>query len=87
MKTKKGGEKGSVALVQNVKQFRCVFQNGEPPKVRSILRKGTNSLETKEAGSLCARCSTVRNNSVEKPSLGVLQPTHPHERNFFVPNF
>ena len=41
---KKGGGRGSVTLFKNAKQLGCLFQDVQPPKSKSILRKSTGSL-------------------------------------------
>ena len=41
-RTNKGVEKAPVALVRNVKRLGCVFQDVEPPKSKSILRRAQN---------------------------------------------
>ena len=48
-KPKKSGGKGSVALLKNSRQSGCVFQDSEPPKSKSILRKSTKSLGSKRS--------------------------------------
>ena len=40
---KKGGGKDSVALSKNATQLDCVVQDVEPPKLKAIFRKGTDS--------------------------------------------
>ena len=40
-KPKKGGDKNAVAVLFDVRQLGCVFQNTEPPESLSILRKST----------------------------------------------
>ena len=43
-KQKKGGDKNAVAVLKDVRQLGCVFQDTEPPESLSILRKGTQIL-------------------------------------------
>ena len=69
-----------MALVRNVKQLGCVFQDVEPPKVRLILRKGTNSLRPTRRVQFAPDALQSRKNSGEKKP-------HPHERSFFVSTF
>ena len=38
-KSKKNGDKSAVAILKNTRQLGCVFQDVEPPKSSSILRK------------------------------------------------
>ena len=68
-----------MALVRRVQQFGCVFQDAGPPK---HLRKGTNSLRRKKHIQFAPEASQSANILERKPSLGVIQPTHPHERSF-----
>ena len=83
---KKSDGKGKVARARAVKQLVCVFQNAEPPKVKSMLRKGTNLLRPRRRVRFTPdvlQPAEIR----EKPPLGVFQPTHPRERSFFAPKF
>ena len=43
-KPKNGGDKSAVAVVKDVRQLGCVFQDTEPPESWSNLRKGTKVL-------------------------------------------
>ena len=38
-RSKKNGDKSAVAVLKNTRQLGCVFQDMEPPKSSSILRK------------------------------------------------
>ena len=86
-KAKKGGRKGSVAVVRIVMQLECEFQDAAPPKVKSILRTGTNSWRPRRRLRLTSKALQSGKKRECQPSLGVIQPTHPHERNFFAPEF
>ena len=44
-KSKKNGDKIAVAILKNTRQLGCVFQDMEPPKSSSILRKSSNILK------------------------------------------
>ena len=44
-KSKKNGDKISVAILKNARQLGCVLQDMEPPKSSSILRKSSNILK------------------------------------------
>ena len=44
-KSKKNGDKSAVAMLKNTRQLGCVFQDVEPPKSSSILRKSSNILK------------------------------------------
>ena len=39
---KKNGDKSAVAMLKSTRQMGCVFQDMEPPKSSSILRKSSN---------------------------------------------
>ena len=41
-KSKKSGDKSAVAVLKNTRQLGCVFQDMEPPKSSSILRKSSD---------------------------------------------
>ena len=69
---KKNGGKGSVALSKNSKQSGCVFQDIEPRKSNSILRKGTIFLGPKH--NLQFSQGTLRHMQIRErkgPSQGV----------------
>ena len=40
--SKKNGDKSAVAMLKSTRQLGCVFQDMEPPKSSSILRKSSN---------------------------------------------
>ena len=86
-RTEKGGGKGSVALVRNVKPLGCAFQDVEPPKVKSILRKCTKSSIPKRRVPLTPVALHSAKVRERNSSLGVVQPTHPHERSSHAPKF
>ena len=41
-KSKKNGDKSAVAMLKSTRQLGCVFQDMEPPKSSSILRKSSD---------------------------------------------
>ena len=41
-RSKKNGDKSAVAMLKSTRQLVCVFQDMEPPKSSSILRKSSN---------------------------------------------
>ena len=45
-RSKKNGDKRAVAMLKNTRQLGCVFQDMEPPKSSSILRKSSDMAET-----------------------------------------
>ena len=44
-RSKKNGDKSAVAMLKITRQLGCVFQDMEPPKSSSILRKSSNILK------------------------------------------
>ena len=86
-KSKKNGGKNAVAILKNTRQLSSVFQEMDPPKSSSILRKSSNILKP-------IRC--VRNTKAvlrhanirdQNPSLGMVCPGDPHQRNPNAPKF
>ena len=51
-KSEKNGDKSAVAILKNTRQLGCVFQDMEPPKSSSILRKSSNILKPIRCDSL-----------------------------------
>ena len=87
-RTKRGGGKSAIASIKNVDQLGFVFQDVEPPTIKSIFREELEILETQSVYSGHGRRVTFHKIRERKgPSLGVIQPKHPHERHFPAPNF
>ena len=69
-KCKKNGDKSSVAILKDTRQFCCVFQDMAPPKSSSILRKSSNILKPIQRvrfTQAALRPATIRD---QNPSLG-----------------
>ena len=86
-KSKKNGDKIAVTILKTTRQLGCVFQDMEPPKSSSILRKSSNILKP-------IRCvqftkAVLRHDNIwdQKPSLGVICPGDLHQRNPNAPKF
>ena len=62
-KSKKSGGKGSVLLVKNSKHLGCVFQDNEPTKSKSMLRKSTQPLESER--TVCFQQSTLHSVKIQ----------------------
>ena len=84
---KKNGDKSAVAILKITRQLGCVFQEMEPPKSSSILRKSSNILKP-------IRCvkftkAVVRHADIrdQNPSVGRICPGDPHQRNPNAPKF
>ena len=71
----------------NTRQLSCVFQDMEPPKSSSILRKSSNirkPIRCLQFTKAVLRHANIRD---QEPSLGVICPSDPHQRNPKSPNF
>ena len=83
----KNGDKSAVATLKISRQLGCVFQDMEPPKSSSILRKSSNILKPIR----CVRFTkaVLRHADIrdQNPSLGMICPGDPHERNPNAPEF
>ena len=68
-------------MLKITRQLGCVFQDVEPPKSSSILRKSSNILKPIR----CVRFTkaVVRHSNIrdQNPSLGMICPGDPHQRN------
>ena len=75
------------AYSSSTRQLGCVFQDMEPPKSSSILRKSSNILKPIR----CVRFTeaVVRHADIrdQNPSLGMICPGDPHQRNPNAPKF
>ena len=80
-KSKKNGDKIAVAILKNTRQLGCVFQDMEPPKSSSILRKSSNILKPIQCVQFTKAVLRHANIRAQKPSLGVICPGDPHQRN------
>ena len=73
-KFKKNGDKFAVAILKNPRQLGCVFQDMEPPKSSSILRKSSNMrkpIRYVKCTKAVVRHSDIRD---QNPSLGMICP-------------
>ena len=71
----------------NARQLGCVFQDMEPPKSSSILRKSSNILKPIQRVKFTkaiARHTKIRD---QNPSLGYICPGEPHQRSPNAPKF
>ena len=78
---------GAVAMLKITRQLGCVSQDTEPPKSTTILRKSSNILKPIR----CVRCAgaVLRHADIrdQNPSLGMICPGDPHQRNPNAPKF
>ena len=71
----------------NTRQLGCVFQDMGPPKSSSILRKSSDirkPIRCVKFTKAVARHANIRD---QNPSLGMICPGEPHERNPNAPKF
>ena len=86
-KSKKNGDKSAVAMLKSSRQLGCVSQDMEPPKSSSILRKSSNVLKPIRCVQFTEAVVRDANIRDENPSLGMICPGDPHQRNPNVPKF
>ena len=75
------------AYSSNTRQLGCVFQDMEPPKSSSILRKRSNiqkQIRCVKFTKAVVRHADIRD---QNPSLGMICPGEPHQRNPNAPKF
>ena len=71
----------------NTRQLGCVFQDMEPPKLTSILRKSSDMqkpIQRVKFTKAIARHTKIRD---QNPSLGYISPGEPHQRSPNAPKF
>ena len=71
----------------NTRQLGCVFQDMEPPKSSSILRKSSDMskpIRRVKFTKAVARHAYIRD---QNPSLGLICPGEPHQRSPNAPKF
>ena len=56
-KPKKGGDKSAVAIVKDVRQLGCVFQDTEPPESLSIFTEEPKILGTNSTSTMHRKCA------------------------------
>ena len=87
-KVKRMVTKSAVAMLKkSTRQLGCFFQDMEPPKSSSILRKSLNirkPIRCVRFTKAVVRHANIRD---QNPSLGVICPGDPHQRNPNAPKF
>ena len=71
----------------NTRQLGCVFQDMEPPKLSSILRKSSDMqkpIQRVKFTKAIAHHADIRD---QNPSLGLICPGEPHQRSPNAPKF
>ena len=79
-RSKKNGDKSAVALLKSTRQLGCVFQDMEPPKSSSIVRKSSGirkPIRCVQFTKAVVRHADIRD---QNPSLGLICPGEPHQR-------
>ena len=79
-RSKKNGDKSAVTFSKNARQLGCVFQDMEPPKSSSNLRKSSDMqkpIQRVKFTKAIGRHAKIRD---QNPSLGLICPGEPHER-------
>ena len=86
-RSKKNGDKNTVATLKITRQLGCVFEDMEPPKSSSILRKSSNILKPIRCVRFTEAVLRHANIRDQNPSLGMICPGDPHQRNPMLQNF
>ena len=85
--SKKNRDKSAVAMLKITRHLGCVFQDMEPPRSSSILRKSSDMRKTIR----CVRFTkaVVRHANIrdQNPLLGMVCTGDPHQRNPNAPKF
>ena len=84
---KKNGDKSAVAMLKITRQLGCVFQDMEPPKSSSILRKSSNILKPIRCVKFTKAVLRHADIRDQNPSLGMICLGDPHQRNPNAPKF
>ena len=71
----------------STRQLGCVFEDMEPPRSSSILRKNSNILKRIRCVQFTEAVKRHANIRDQKPSLGMICPGDPHQRNPNAPKF
>ena len=68
------GDKSAVAMLKSTRQLGCVFQDMEPPKSSTILRKGSHILKPNRCIRFTKAVLRHANIRDQNPSLGMICP-------------
>ena len=85
--SRKNGDKIAVAILKKTRQLGCVCQDMGPPKSSSILRKSSNILKPIRCVRFTKAVARHANIRDQNPSLGMICPGDPHQRNPNAPKF
>ena len=86
-KSKMNGDKIAVAFMKSTRQLGCVFQDMEPPKSSSILRKSSNILKPIRCVRFTKAVLRHANIRDQKTIARNDLPGEPHQRNPNAPKF
>ena len=86
-RSQKNGDKSAVAMFKITRQFGCVFQDMQPPKSTTILRKSSNILKPIRRVRFTEAVLRHDNIRDQNPSLGMICPGDRHQRNSNAPKF
>ena len=83
----KNGDKSAVAMLKITRQLGCEYQDIEPQKSSSILRKSSNILKPIRCVRFTEAVLRHANIRDQNPSFGMICPGDPHQRNPNAPKF
>ena len=86
-RSEKNGDKSAVAMLKSTRQLGCEFQDVEPPKSSSILRKSSNILKPIRCVQFTKAVLRHADIPDQNPSLGMICPGDLHQRNANAPKF
>ena len=86
-RSKNNGDKSAVAMLKITQQLGCVFQEMEPPKSTTSLRKSSNILKPIRCVRFTQAVLRHANIRDQNPSLGMICLGDPHQRNSNAPKF
>ena len=81
------GQKSSKRRSSKARQLGCVFQDMDPPKSTTILRKSSDIRKPIRCVRFTYAVPRHANIRDQNPSLGMICPGYPHQRNRNVPKF
>ena len=86
-RSKKNGDKSAVAMLKITRQLGCVFQDMEPPKSSSILRKSSDIRKPIQRVKFTKAIASHAKIRDQNPSLGMMCPGEPLQRTTNAPKF
>ena len=86
-RSEKNGDKRAVAMLKSTRPLGCVFQDMEPPKSSSILRKSSDIRKPIRCVKFTKAVVRDADTRDQNPSLGMICPSDPQQRNRNAPKF